>query len=214
LWLLNRKSVWNRKGTEFSWNTLMFSSFTVPFFRQKQAFGYSKRSVKYSNLQYHLRGRTFISFEPFAAAWMKDAVWHKRQDKWRHPSDWQTGLWCLSWQRHFLLCVHNRLWLAATNRKGVVGFVLEGLGGRSLLLYCILPSDVLFIRAFCFPPPPYTSNNGVNFSQPKKCEAPKLNPSSLGGVTDQHKVSRVFPQSMQMLKEHFWISFCQLLPNE
>ena len=70
----------------------MFNSFTASFIRQKQAFSCTERSVKYSNLQYLLRGQTFIPFEPFTAASMKDAVWHKRQDKWRHPSDWQTGL--------------------------------------------------------------------------------------------------------------------------
>jgi hypothetical protein len=52
----------------------MFNGFSVPFVRQKQAFSYTKRSVKYSNLQYLLRGQTFIPFEPFTAACMKDAV--------------------------------------------------------------------------------------------------------------------------------------------
>jgi len=44
----------------------------------------------------------------------------------------------------FFAAVHNRLWLPATNRKGVFGFVLEGLGGRSLLLLCLFPADVHF----------------------------------------------------------------------
>jgi hypothetical protein len=103
----------------------------------------------------------------------------------------------------FSSAVHNRLWLPATNRKSVVGFVLEDLGGRSLLLHCLFPADVQFKRACCCPPLPYKINNGVNFSQPKKGEAPELTSSSLGGVTDQHKVFRVFPQSMPTVSEHF-----------
>jgi hypothetical protein len=52
----------------------MSNSFPVPFIRQKQAFSYTRRSVKYGNLLYLLRGQTFIPFEPFTAACMKDAV--------------------------------------------------------------------------------------------------------------------------------------------
>jgi hypothetical protein len=89
----------------------------------------------------------------------------------------------------FSSAVHNRFWLPAINRKGFVGFVLEGLGGRSLLLYSLFPADVRFRTASCCPPLPYKTNNGVSFSQPKKREA--LSSSRLGGVTDQHKVSRV-----------------------
>jgi hypothetical protein len=35
-----------KEGRQFSWNTLMSNGFTVPFIRQKQAFSYTKRSVK------------------------------------------------------------------------------------------------------------------------------------------------------------------------
>ena len=96
----------------------MFSGFTIPLIRQKQAFSYTKRTVKYGNLQYLLRVGTFISFELFTAACMKDAVWHKRQDKWRHPRDWQAGLGWPSGQTVFLFCVHNRFVAASHLQKG------------------------------------------------------------------------------------------------
>jgi len=98
---------------------------------------------------------------------------------------------------------HNRLWLSAANRKSVDGLVFEGLGGRSLPLYCLFPADIRFKRVCCLLPLPCKPNNGVNFSQAKKREAPELTSSILGGVTDQHKVFRVFTQSMPMLKDHF-----------
>jgi hypothetical protein len=64
------------------------------------------------------------------------------------------------------------------------------------VLHYLSPVEVQFKRACCCPPLPYKTNNGLNFNQPKKGEALELTCSSLGGVTDHHKVFRVFPQSM------------------
>ena len=70
---------------------------------------------------------------------------------------------------------HNRLWPPAPNRKGVDGFVFEGIGSRSLLHYCLFPADIQCQMAWCCLPLPYKPSNGVNFSQAKKREVPELN---------------------------------------